>query len=96
MCLYFFVLSASGISLATPKSATLESSKKSEASHLEEGIAIIKVNFYTIVSMISVDAAKVQPLLRGTRRMRKCAGWWKMRLARQGEEKSAIVAEIES
>jgi hypothetical protein len=56
----------------------------------------MKVNFYTIVSMISVAAAKVHPVLCSTRRMRKCAGWWEMRLARQGEEKSAIVAEIES
>jgi hypothetical protein len=56
----------------------------------------MKVNFYTIVSMFSVDAAKVQPVLRSARRMRKCAGWWEMRLARQGEEKLAIVAEIES
>jgi len=55
----------------------------------------MKVNSYSIVSMISVDAAKVQLVLRSTRRMRKCAGWWEMRLARQGEEKSAIVAEID-
>ena len=54
----------------------------------------MKVNFYTIVSMISVDATKVHPVLRSTRRMRKCAGWLEMRLARQGEEKSAIVAAI--
>jgi len=45
----------------------------------------MKVNFYNIVSMISVDAAKVQPVLRSTRRMRKCVGWWEMPLARQGE-----------
>ena len=47
----------------------------------------MKVNSYNIGSMISVDAAKVQPGLRSTRRMRKCAGWWEMRLARQGDEK---------
>jgi hypothetical protein len=54
----------------------------------------MKVNFYTIVSMISVDAAKVQPVLRSARRMRKlpgggkCDSLGKVRRSRRSSQKS--------